>query len=440
MNDVILHAFDWPYTQVTRQAQRIAELGYGAVLLPPPLYSDPQGKSWWQRYQPKDYRVIRSFLGNKAELIATIEALHKYGVKVYVDIVFNHMANENRPDPLNSPGAAELTNYLKDAEAFEQDRLYGDLSVELFSSEDFHHTGDIEDWLDPKQSVERSLSGLPDLKLTERVITQQRLCLQALNKLGIDGYRIDAIKHLPEQHVHSAFEDETLKGKFLFAESLTSNDLEEQLFLWPLFNKTAMSFYDFPLHETLRGAFSPLGSMRELVDPAAFGQALPKFRAVTFSTTHDMPNNEGFRGVMLQKQDEYLANAYLLARDAGVPLIYSDANQSAQQYPEDWNRWANAWQRSDLVAMVRFHNAVHGLPERSLDEHDGFWVFARGERGIAAINKTDCWQHPTIRTEGLGIGRYVCQIHGYRMQVTGDYFTFAIAPRQAQLWLYQTEA
>ena len=61
----------------------------------------------------------------------------------------------------------------------------------------------------------------------------------------------------------------------IFGEALTANDGEENIFLWPLMDKTSISFYDFPLHETLRRVFSPAGSMRELVDPAAYRQALP---------------------------------------------------------------------------------------------------------------------------------------------------------------------
>lgn len=253
--------------------------------------------------------------------------------------------------------------------------------------------------------------------------------------MGFDGYRIDAIKHLPEEHIRQVFETEDMAGKFLFGEALTSNDNEEGVFLWTLFEKTRLSFYDFPLHETLRRAFSLGGSLRELVDPVAYGQALPWWRSVTFAVTHDMPNNAGFRGVMLQTQDEYLTNIYLMGRDGGVPMIYSDGNQSADQYPEDSNRWANAWMREDISAMVRFHNAVHGLPQHFLVEDDGFIVFARGDRGICAINKTAQWQHATIGTSVLHKGIYRCQLHGYDMRVAGE-ITFAIPPRAAQMWLY----
>ena len=438
MSNVILHAFDWRYDDITKNAEKIAGLGYGAVLIPPPLYSrdDEAGNQWWQRYQPKDYRILRSFLGNKADLEKTIAALHSNGVRIYADIVFNHMANENRPDSGHYPGNAELQRYKQERAEFEKDQLYGNLDEGLFSPWDFNTDGNIQNWMDLHEATEHSLSGLPDLDLNQWVIEQQRTCLRALNVMGFDGYRIDAVKHLPEDHIRKIFDTADMSGKYLFGESLTSNDNEEIAFLWPLMDNEYMSFYDFPLHETLRRVFTPCGNMRELVNPAACGQALPWCRAVTFSVTHDMPNNDGFRGVMLQSHDEYLANVYLMGRDGGVPLVYSDNNQSAGKYPEDLNRWANSWMRDDITSMIRFHNAVHGTPQRSLFEDNGFLVFARGDRGIVAINKTGLWQHPTIWTCGLSQGVYKCQIHGHEMNVTGEHFTFDIPPREAQMWLY----
>jgi alpha-amylase len=269
------------------------------------------------------------------------------------------------------------------------------------------------------------------------VIQQQRTCLLALNDLGFDGYRIDAIKHLPQEHILRVFQIPEMAGEFVFGEALTANDGEENLFLWPLVDSTGISFYDFPLHETLRRVFSPVGSMRELVDPAACRQALPWHRGVTFSITHDIPYNDGFRWQMLDPQDEFLANACILGRDGGVPLVFSDHNESAGRYASDRDRWNEAWRRADTVAMVAFHNAVHGTRQRSLFENDGFIVFARGEGGIVAINKTAEWQRPRLWTFGLHHGRYRCLLHGYDMQVTDDHVELAIPPRQAQMWLHQ---
>lgn len=73
----------------------------------------------------------------------------------------------------------------------------------------------------------------------------------------------------------------------------------------------------------------------------------------------------------MNPQDEILANAYNMGRDDGILLVYSDNNQSAAKYPEDRDRWANSWNRKDILSMIGFHIAVHGLPQRSLYESDG---------------------------------------------------------------------
>lgn len=439
MSDVILHAFNWPFEKIFRNAAAIAEAGYGAVLFPPPLYSDEKGIEWWQRYQPKDYRVIRSHLGRKEQLAQAVRVLHEAGVRAYVDVVFNHMANEKgqREDCYNFPGETELKRYRDERQSFERDRLYGDLGVGLFSPWDFNQEGDIRNWNDPHESQEHRLSGLPDLDLNDWVIGQQQACLRALNDLGFDGYRIDAIKHLPFDHITRVFQIPEMDGKFMFGESLTSNDHEENTFLWPLLDRTSISYYDFPLHETLRRVFSPQGTMRELADPSRFGQALPWNRGVTFSITHDIPYNDGFRWHLLDPQDEFLANVYTLTRDGGVPLIFSDSNESAGKYPTDHSRWYEAWRRPDITAMIRFHNLVHGSGQRTLYENDGYIVFARGDRGIVALNKTADWQHPVIWTYGMRHGSYRCLIHGHEMLLSGEIFSFSIPPRQAQLWLHE---
>jgi alpha-amylase len=440
MRDVILHAFNWRYTQIEERASEIAAIGYGAVLFPPPLFSDEAGPEWWQRYQPKDYRVLRSFLGNKPELERALAALHRHGVKGYADVVFNHMANEQgqRPDPLHFPGAAALARYRAERAGFERDRLYGDLDVGLFGPpSDFHFHEEIDAWNDRHESTDHWLSGLPDLELNDWVVEQQRTCLRELCKLGFDGFRIDAIKHLPADHIQRVFETEELAGRFIFGEALTTNEDEERLFLWPLLGVTRASFYDFALHETLRRALSPGGSLRELVDPEPYGQALPRWRSVTFTVTHDIPLNDGFRGQLLDPQDEHLANAYVLGRDGGVPLVYSDQNESSGRHPQDRDRWADAWRRTDIAAMVAFHDALHGKRQRTLFEDDGFLAFARGGEGIVAINKTAAWQCARIWSWGLRLGRWRCLLHGYQLELPGGWFDLWIPPRQAQLWLWQ---
>jgi alpha-amylase len=436
MKNVILHAFNWSYQLIADRAIDIARAGYGAVLFPPPLYSDESRQEWWQVYQPKDYRVLRSHLGRKADIARAIQALKRAGVQCYADIVFNHMANESRLDRFQFPGEDTLTQYAQDP-SFREDQLYGDLSRGLFDEHDFHPDRNILDWTDNQEVVDREISGLPDLVLSIAVVQEQIECLQHLIELGFDGFRADAVKHLPVDHVISVFQSMPLTEKFVFGETLTFDNNQNIKFLWPIIHETSIACYDFALQQTMKQAFQIGGSLRALADPAACGNALPWYRAVTFAVTHDVPNNDGFRGMLLDGQDEYLANAYVLGRDGGVPLIYSDHGESSDRHPEDQGRWQECWSRYDIVQMIGFHNAVQGMSQRNLWEDDGFLVFARGDKGIVALNKTDQWVSPTINTFGLCQGAYRCQIHQHIMQLQGEQFQFSIPPRQAQLWLFQ---
>lgn len=437
MKDVILHAFNWRFKDIGDLAQRIADAGYGAVLFPPPLYTDENGPEWWQRYQPKDYRIMRSHLGRKADVQRAIDELAKWGVKSYVDVVFNHMANEWREDRWNFPGKAELERYKKERSEFEKDQLFGSLEEGLFNEHDFHPPGDISNWSDKAQLVDLALSGLPDLVLSIAVVKDQVDCLEALVKMGFSGFRVDALKHLPVAHINTVFRSGAMQGKYIFGETLTFDRSQNDLFLWPVLSQTGLPCYDFPLQQTMLRAFSSGGSLRELTQPAAYGNALPWNKSVTFTVTHDVPNNDGFRGMLLDPHDEYLANAYILGRDGGVPMMYSDNGESTGKYPCDSGRWQGLWCRYDVTQMINFHNHVQGEPMWILWEDDGLLVFARGDRGIVAINKTGEWAHPDIWTWGLRWGNWRCQIHQHQMNLWGDRFNFAVPPRQAQMWLWE---
>jgi alpha-amylase len=438
MRTVTLHAFNWKYTEIINNLDSIRQAGYGAILIPPPLYSDPKGDQWWQRYQPKDYRVLLSHLGGKKDLKDLITACHSGSpkIQVYADLVINHMANEAREDRFDFPGKAELELYRQQPALYEENRLYGDLSTGLFSTFDFNHAGEIEgdEWSQRNPVQYQNLSGLPDLKDSDWVLKQQHLMVSALVDMGFDGFRIDAIKHITERMIDNVADKPEVQEKFWFGEVLTGSDHDERVFLDPFLRETWMSAYDFPLFNTIREAFGFGGSLRSLVRPQDYGNALPWNRAVTFVVNHDVPHNDGFRSWLLDRQDEHLAHAYILGRDGGVPLIYSDHNESHHEVDRD--RWLDAYNRADIKAMIQFHNAVHGEGMTMLYESDTLLIFRRGDKGIVAINKGGSNEWADFSTWGLkNPGKFKDLIHGYELDLSGDRFTLFVPPRTAQMWL-----
>ncbi|WP_189337898.1 alpha-amylase family protein [Photobacterium sanguinicancri] len=440
--DVILHAFNWKYSDITANASAIAQAGYKKVLVAPAMKSS--GKEWWARYQPQDLRLIDSELGNKEDLEALISALKAQGVEVYADVVLNHMANESwKRKDLNYPGKELLDAYSQNAAYYNRQTLFGDLSKGLFSENDFHPAGCISDWDSPGDVQYWRLcgadgdTGLPDLDPREWVVQQQKNYLLALKKMGIKGFRIDAVKHMSPYQIDQIFSPEITQGMHVFGEVITSGgkgNSSYDKFLAPYLNNTNHGAYDFPLFSSIRSAFSYGGGMNYLQDPQAYGQALPDNRAITFTITHDIPTNDGFRYQIMDAGDEKLAYSYILGKDGGTPLVYSDDLPDNED--KDNGRWADVWNRSDMVKMVGFHNAMQGKTMEVMFSDKCMLIFKREKAGIVGINK--CGE---ARSHTVDTSRYELNWHqAYRDVLSGDsetitsrYHTFTIPARTAKM-------
>jgi alpha-amylase len=438
--DVILHAFNWRYADVAARADEIARRGYRAVLVSPPLRSE--GAPWYQRYQPQDYRMLHNPLGDRADLEAAIAALRERGVAVHADAVLNHMANEaNQRADLDYPGSRVLGQYQLEGAQQSRRLLFGDVTTPLFTAADFHPARCISDYNDPVQVRTGRLcggagdAGLPDLAATPRVIEMQRAYLRALRDLGITGFRVDAAKHMDVAHINAVFTPEIRAGAVVYGEIITGGgegNGEYRLYLQPYLAGTDHAAYDFPLFHAIRGAFAFGARLDTLADPAARGQALPAARAVTFTVTHDIPNNGIFRGLILDPVDETLAYAYLMGRAGGMPLVYSDHNES-----NDDHRWSGAWRRADLTAMIGFRNAMRGQDMQVLSSGACHLLFRRGQRGIVGINKCAEPVTATVVLDGSGLPRFRTfreLLAGGSLTVESGTQAFVLPARAARMW------
>jgi alpha-amylase len=438
--DVILHAFNWRYADVAASADEIARRGYRAVLVSPPLRSE--GAPWYQRYQPQDYRMLHNPLGDRADLEAAITALRARGVALHADVVLNHMANEGaQRNDLDYPGARVLAQYR--AEGAQQARrlLFGEVSGNLFTAADFHPARCIVDYNDPQQVRNGRLCGgpgdpgLPDLAATPRVIEAQRAYLAALRGLGVAGFRVDAAKHMDFAHIEAVFTPVIRDGANVYGEIITGGGQgngEYGLYLAPYLAGTDHSAYDFPLFHAIRSAFAFGARLDGLADPAARGQALPAARAITFTVTHDIPNNGIFRDLILDPVDETLAYAYVMGRAGGMPLVYSDNNES-----NDGDRWNGAWRRADLTAMIGFRNAMRGEDMQVLSAGHCHLLFRRGQRGIVGVNKCAEPVAATFALAGSGLSgsqRFREVLAGGSLVLGSGTQAVKLPPRAARIW------
>lgn len=112
---VILHCWNWSYNNIKDHMQEIAQAGYSAIQTSPvqqpkdytyagnvdtnvgtPNGCGANDGQWWKLYQPVTFSICdngQTWLGTKEEFTQMCAEAEKYGVKVIVDIVANHMGN-----------------------------------------------------------------------------------------------------------------------------------------------------------------------------------------------------------------------------------------------------------------------------------------------------------------------------------------------------------
>lgn len=88
----ILHCFNWTMADVKAELPNIAAAGYGSVQLSPLQRPDIKtGSSWHDLYRPYDLAFKSSGMGSEQDLKSLCDEAAKYGIKIIVDVVANHV-------------------------------------------------------------------------------------------------------------------------------------------------------------------------------------------------------------------------------------------------------------------------------------------------------------------------------------------------------------
>lgn len=372
---IIYQAFNMRFRDIKAQLPELQNLGYTYIQVSPPQKSNPSPE-WWARYQPIDYRVIGSPLGTEKELKELINAAHSRKMKIIIDVVFNHMANYG--------------NYTKI------------LKYPRFSPQDFHPKSCID--YNNRLSVTKGWINcdLPDLKTdSPHVRKEAKNYLKKLLALGADGFRFDAAKHIEPDFFREVLQV-VPSDKFVYGEVI-GQTLQESNEYTGIFSVT-----DFHLVSTMSNAFSIGGDLRSLIDPAASGKALPGVRAVTFAHNHDIAKGQiGYK--LPTPQDTKLANAYILARQEGFPIVYMDDAKD-----------------SITKSGVLFHQKLMGETQyfRNGNEinpgadNTNTLFIERGNKGLTIINKAgEYFDVKAAKMPGLQVGCYKELRYNFTMAV-----------------------
>lgn len=420
-SDAIVHLFNYPFSKIEKQLPEIADTGFRYIQISPPQLSR-EGKAWYYRYQPLDYRIIDGPLGTKTDLKRLIDKAREYQIGIIADVVLNHMADLGEDYDLTYP-----PKWVQ--------KTYG--VSELFNESNFHPAFCIDNYNNQEEvrkgrlcKAGESTGGLPDLDLTQEIVFQEQVrYLDNLSRLGIAGFRFDAAKHMEIEYFQRIMNETSVSRKLVFAEIIAQRQTYDKE-LSPYLSHTNLKLMDFPLQTTMKDAFSWQGDLRWLFAGEKYKAALPGERSISFVVNHDIPNNREFEHLILDEVDEALAHIFLFARAGGTPHIYSDLGKSDGLSS---NRWKDYHKSRIVKEGVKFHNLTYGASEEVLYADSCAIVIRRGREGVAAINK--CSKSITATLYSQLSGEFIDLLSGDSPETLNEGRQLILPGRSGQLYI-----
>ncbi|MCP8899098.1 alpha amylase C-terminal domain-containing protein [Gilvimarinus xylanilyticus] len=395
-----VHLFEWSWNDIAQECETfLGPKGFDAVQISPPS-EHVNISQWWARYQPITYQNLTSRSGTEAELQSMINRCHAAGVKIYADIVVNQMANNLDGGNTGIGGTPwSPRNYPE------------------FSPQDFHPSCDTN-YGDANSVWSCELYGMPDLDHSLPYVRDTiGAYIKRLSDMGVDGFRIDASKHMPPADIQGFLN--AAGNPWVFLEVIGAAGEASQIqppnytYLGPV---TEMGY-----GTAVAGNFN--GQIKHLLNLGESWGLLPSNDALVFIDNHDRERGHGGNGNLTYHNGaKYnLANVFMLAYPYGYPKVMSsyqfDPNTTAgtDMGPPapggcDANGWVCQHRWGNIANMVGFRN--YTLDAWSLDNavtiSDNAIAFGRGDKGFVIINNESQSVSETLYT-GMPQGSY-CDI------------------------------
>jgi alpha-amylase len=429
--DTSVQMFRWKWNDIAKECTNwLGPQGFGAVQVSPPQASASLG-AWWDVYQPVNFVSLKSNMGTEAEFQAMVNTCHAAKVRVYVDVVVNHLA-------AGSGTATDGSTWNSSS-----------LAYPFFSSSDFHPACDIAggDYGSPgnrSNVVNCRLSGLPDLKTDGAYVQGQvKNYLTKLINLGVDGFRFDAAKHMWASDLTSILNGvthTTTSGETLWVTQEVipdSNVVRSDYYGNGTLNEFQFTFAMKAVFRNENGA--NLSQIRSIMGtPGNWGGTwgfVPSDKATVFVNNWDTERNgsslvasnyvSGSTNDTQGTKRYDLANIFMLAWPYGHAQLhsgfrftnYDQAPPSASPFDASGNplinqNWDFIHRWSDIASMVAFRSATSGQGVDYFTNGTGNQIaFGRGAKGYVAINNEGSVWNATLQT-ALPAGTYCNVVHG----------------------------
>lgn len=406
--NAIVHLFEWKWNDIADECENfLAPKGYGAVQVSPPtenvvVWQDGQ-RPWWERYQPISYKLdTRS--GSEAEFRRMVRRCNNVGVRIYVDIILNHMTGGHDSAVGTGGSTANAANGNKEYPAVP------------YSNDHFHPTCSLNNYNNANEVRNCEVVGLKDLDQSQQHVRDRQVdLLNRLVAMGVAGFRVDAAKHMWPEDLKAIFERvDNLNTEHGFAPNSRAFVYQEVIDM----GGEAVSYkeylgvgrvLDFRYSAEIGRVFRGNDKLRWLVNWGPEWNMAGGDESVVFVDNHDNQRGHGAGGenILTYKMSKNykMAVAFMLAHPHSLKRVmssfafdYSDQGPPATQSGDLSSPSFNAddscgsgficehrWRQ--IYNMVGFGNVVAMTSLTNWwDNQSNQIAFCRGNKGFVAFN------------------------------------------------------
>ncbi|MDJ0365981.1 alpha-amylase [Hymenobacter sp. H14-R3] len=391
-NGVMMQGFYWNtpvsssagtwWQNLGSKAAELSAAGITAMWLPPAYKgsgAQDVGYGVYDRYDLGEFNqkgTVATRYGTLGQLQSCVSALHGQGMQVYEDMVMNHFTSADAQEQFNIggtnynvytsftyPGRANTySNYQWHYGNFTGTQQAPNNGWYQWKSWDFqpYANGDAYDnLLGSEVQYNGNTANVNETINWGNWIT---------TKLGLDGYRLDATKHMYTPFVNQWLDAVKGTTRFAVSEAWFRNLSDLNNYASATGGRT--SLFDVPLHYTFAAMSNGNGSwdMRGL-QFAGFTEANGAL-SVSFVDNHDTDQTGGalFSPVSNLKM---LAYSYILTREKGYPCVFY----------RDYYEYGLGTQLKTLIGIRKAHAFGTGYEYTSADDAD---VYAYSRAGDAS--------------------------------------------------------
>jgi alpha-amylase len=382
----ILHCFDWTFLDIQNELPNIAAAGFGAIQVSPTQGNASTNAEWYYAYLPYDIAFRANGNGSKDQLRNLCSEAAKYGIKIIVDVVANHVNKSvgyhstwwDTNDRIRWIGSVDYSSRYSITHGQLGD--YGDINSEL------------------SEVQERAKAYVEDLKA-----------------LGVSGIRWDAAKHigLPSEGCDFWSVVTSVSGMWHYGEMLDTPGGDKYTLLKEYTNYIGVT--DNEYSSWARSDVSK-GSV-----PSGYGSwttnSIPGNRIVYWGESHDEYAGDGKTTTYISQAVIDRAWAINACRANETALYFSRPSATDKSSIRLGQKGSTHFTSKEIAAVNHFRNAMVGKKDY-YSSSNGIACITR-ENGGAVIVVGD----GSSRSVSVPNGGSYAPVGTFKDEITGNTFT-----------------